>query len=205
MGCAALLTPPDLAQESGFFVAAKRHIARKNGRMVQGRVQVYTGAGKGKTTAAAGLAARALGHGRRVLWVRLLKPAALPAAELTSLGRLPGFELLDAGIGVIAGSASAKEVATSVQRVFALARQRIAAGGLDLVVFDEINGAVRRKALPLAELLDLLDQRPADLEIVLTGRDAHPQVLSRADLVTEMVAVKHPLAQGIAARRGIEY
>lgn len=173
--------------------------------MKQGRVQVYTGAGKGKTTAAAGLAARALGQDWRVLWVRLLKPAALQAGELTSLSRLPGFELLDAGIGVIAGSAAAEDVAASVQRVFAVARARIATGNLDLVVFDEINGAVRRGALPLAELLDLLDQRPAALEIVLTGRDPHPQVLSRAHLVTEMVALKHPLAQGIAARRGIEY
>jgi cob(I)alamin adenosyltransferase len=173
--------------------------------MVQGRVQVYTGDGKGKTTAAAGLAARALGHGRRVLWVRLLKPAVLQAGELTSLSRLPGFELLDAGVGVIAGSAPAAEVAASVQRVFAAAQQRIAAGDLDLVVFDEINGAVRRAALSLADLLDFLDQRPSSLEIVLTGRNAHPQVLSRADLVTEMMAIKHPLAQGIAARRGIEY
>lgn len=173
--------------------------------MKQGRVQVYTGAGKGKTTAAAGLAARALGHGWRVLWVRLLKSAALQAGELISLSRLPGFELLDAGVGVITGSASAEDVAASVQRVFAVARARIATGDLDLVVFDEINAAVRRGALPLAELLDLLDQRPATLEIVLTGRDAHPQLLSRAHLVTEMVALKHPLAQGIAARRGIEY
>jgi cob(I)alamin adenosyltransferase len=173
--------------------------------MMQGRVQVYTGAGKGKTTAAAGLAARALGHGWRVLWVRLLKPATLAAGELTSLSRLPGFELLDAGIGVIAGSASAAEVAASVLRVVAVARARMAAGAADLVIFDEINGAVRRGALPLAVLLDLLDQRPPGLEIVLTGRDAHPQVLSRAHLVTEMAAIKHPLAQGIAARPGIEY
>lgn len=173
--------------------------------MVQGRLQIYTGNGKGKTTAAAGLAARALGHGWRVLWVRLLKPADLQGGELTSLSRLPGFELLDAGIGVIAGSAPAEEVAASVQRVFAVARQRIAAGNCDLVIFDEINGAVRRNLLPLADLLDLLDQRPPNLEIVLTGRDVHPQVLLRADLVTEMMAIKHPLAQGIAARRGIEY
>lgn len=173
--------------------------------MVQGRLQVYTGNGKGKTTAAAGLAARALGHGWRVLWVRLLKPATLQGGELISLRRLPGFELLDAGIGVIAGSAPAAEVAASVQRVFAAARQRITAGDFDLVVFDEINGAVRRGVLPLAELLNLLDHRPPALEIVLTGRGADPQVLDRADLVTEMVAIKHPLVQGIAARRGIEY
>lgn len=173
--------------------------------MRQGRLQVYTGTGKGKTTAAAGLAARALGHGWRVLWVRLLKPATLQGGELNSLSRLPGFELLDAGVGVIASSAPVEEVAASVQRVFALARARIAAAGLDLVVFDEINGAVRRGALPLAALLDLLDQRPLALEIVLTGRGAHPQVLSRADLVTEMMAIKHPLEQGLAARPGIEY
>lgn len=168
-------------------------------------MQVYTGTGKGKTTAAAGLAARALGHGRRVLWVRLLKPAAVQGGELVSLLRLPGFELLDAGIGVFAGTSLPDEVAASVQRVFAAARQRIAAGDLDLVVFDEINGAVRRGALSLAALLDLLDQRPPFLEIVLTGRHADPQVLARADLVTEMAAIKHPLAQGIAARAGIEY
>lgn len=173
--------------------------------MVQGRLQVYTGTGKGKTTAAAGLAARALGHGRCVLWVRLLKPAALPGGELSSLNLLPGFECLDAGIGVIAGSTPAAEVSASVQRVFAAARQRIMAGTVDLVIFDEINGAVRRNALPLAALLDLLDHRPQGLEIVLTGRAAHEQVLDRADLVTEMVAIKHPLAQGIAARPGIEY
>lgn len=173
--------------------------------MGQGRLQVYTGGGKGKTTAAAGLAARALGHGRRLLWVRLLKPAALAAGELISLSHFPGFELLDAGIGVVDGSAPPERVAASVQRVFAAARARIAAGGIDLVVFDEINGAVRRNALSLAELLDLLDQRPLSLEIVLTGRHAHPEVLKRADLVTEMMAVKHPFAQGIAARPGIEY
>jgi cob(I)alamin adenosyltransferase len=173
--------------------------------MIQGCLQVYTGKGKGKTTAAAGLAARALGHGRRVLWVRLLKPATLQGGELTSLSRLPGFELLDAGIGVIAGTAPTEEVAASVQRVFAVARQRIAADAFHLVIFDEINGAVRRGVLPLVELLDLLDHRPPTLEIVLTGRDAHPQVLLRADLVTEMMAIKHPLAQGIAARAGIEY
>jgi cob(I)alamin adenosyltransferase len=137
--------------------------------------------------------------------VRLLKPATLQAGELTSLSLLPGFEFLDAGIGAISGSASAEEVAASVQRVFAAARQRIASGGVDLVVFDEINGAVRRGALPLGALLDLLNQRPPAVEIVLTGRAAHPQVLERADLVTEMVAIKHPLAQGIAARQGIEY
>jgi cob(I)alamin adenosyltransferase len=144
-------------------------------------------------------------EGNSLFNVRLLKPAVLQAGELTSLSRLPGFELLDAGIGVIASSASAEEVATSVQRVFAAAGERIARGDLDLVIFDEINGAVRRNALPLVALLDFLDQRPPALEIVLTGRDAHPQVLSRAHLVTEMVAIKHPLAQGIAARRGIEY
>lgn len=173
--------------------------------MAQGRLQIYTGHGKGKTTAAAGLATRALGHGWRVLWVRMLKPAALPAGELASLSSLPGFELLDAGVGVIEGSATAEEVAASVERVFSAARQRILTGNIDLVIFDEINGAVKRGALQHTELLDFLDQRPSKLEIVLTGRYAHPEVVSRADLVTEMIAIKHPLQQGISARPGIEY
>lgn len=173
--------------------------------MHQGRIQVYTGDGKGKTTAAAGLACRALGHGLRVLWVRLLKPATLPAGELTCLGRLPGFALLDAGLGVIDGGATPAAVAASVQQVVATARERIAAGSVDLLILDEINGAVQRGALPLSALLELLDTRPPGIEIVVTGRNAHPEVLARADLVTAMTAHKHPLRDGIRAREGIEY
>lgn len=173
--------------------------------MGQGRLHVYTGDGKGKTTAAVGLAARALGHGWRVLWVRLLKSASLQSGELTSLSRYPGFDFLDAGVGVIAGSASPEMVAVSVQQAFAAAREQITSGDIDLLVFDEINGAVQRGAVGLVDLLDLLDHRPQSLEVVLTGRNVHPQILSRADLVTEMVAIKHPLTQGITARQGIEY
>lgn len=204
MGCVSLFANPTLLSV-GFFCQSNAKMLKGDGRMQQGRLQIYTGAGKGKTTAAAGLSARALGHDRRVLWVRLLKPAALQGGELASLRRFPGFELLDAGIGVITGSSPPEAVAASVQRVFAAARQRIASGAIDLVVFDEINGAVRREALALTELLDFLDHRPPAMEIVLTGRDAHPQILSRADLVTEMMAIKHPLTQGITARPGIEY
>lgn len=170
-----------------------------------GRIQVYTGDGKGKTTAAAGLACRALGQGLRVLWVRMLKPATTPAKEVVILERLPGFAWLDAGIGVIDGQSDPAEVVASVHRVFNAAQEAIAAGRIDLAIFDEINGAVKRGALPLAELLDLLDQRPAGVELVLTGRAAHPEVLARADLVTAMTAIKHPLHEGIAARQGIDY
>lgn len=172
--------------------------------MRQGLLQVYTGDGKGKTTAAVGLAVRALGHGIPILWASFLKPAAPKLGELLFLDGKPGVEILAAGIGVFAG-ASREEVAASVRTTFARVRERLAADGPDLVFLDEINNAVHRGYLPLPHLLRFLDARPPEVEIILTGRNAPPEVLQRADLVTCMENVKHPLKAGIAARQGIEY
>lgn len=168
-------------------------------------IQIYTGDGKGKTTAATGLALRALGHGQRVLLVRLLKPRVPESGELMILRQLPGIEILDAGVGVIDGTASVADVVVSVAQTFAAARVRIASGAIDLAIFDELNNAVHRGALPLIAVLELCDQRPAATELVFTGRHAPPELLERADLVTVMNAYKHPLQQGIPARPGIEY
>lgn len=173
--------------------------------MAQGLIQIYTGDGKGKTTAAIGLAVRALGQGLRVLLVRLLKPAAPASGEIAFLQQVPGVEIITSGIGIIAGVPDSATMAANVQETFELARRRLAAGDIDLVIFDEINNAVHRGFLPLPELLAFLATRPPGLEIVLTGRHAAPEVLARADLVTRMENVRHPLAAGVAARRGIEY
>lgn len=171
----------------------------------RGLLQIYTGDGKGKTTAAAGLACRALGSGLRVLWVRMLKPAALPAGELSCLATHPAFTLLDAGVGVIDGSATAESVEQSVAAVFAAACDIIRAGSCDLAVFDEINPALRRGALSRQRVLQLIAERPAGVEIICTGRHADSELIALADLVTVMHAEKHPLQQGIAARKGIDY
>jgi cob(I)alamin adenosyltransferase len=171
----------------------------------QGLLQVYTGDGKGKTTAAIGLAVRALGQGLRVLLVQFLKPVEPPSGEFLFLREVPGIEVLSAGVGVIDGRAAPAAVAASVRQTFANACQRLREPWWDLVIFDEINNALHRGDLPLDELLAFLDQRPPTLEVVCTGRHAPPALLERADLVTRMEKIKHPLAAGIPARRGVEF
>lgn len=171
--------------------------------MEKGLVQIYTGSGKGKTTAAVGLAVRALGQGMRVLLARFLKPVDPPSGEVLFLDGVPGVEVLSSGIGILAGSADAAEVGRSIRETFEQVRSRSA--DFDLVILDEINNAVHRGHLPVSDLLQLLDNRPQGVEFVLTGRNVHTEVLDRAHLVTRFEKVRHPFDEGIDARRGIEY
>jgi len=170
-----------------------------------GLVQVYTGEGKGKTTAAIGLAVRALGQGLRVLLVRLLKPADPPSGEVLFLQGAAGLEILTAGVGILGAAPDLESAKTSVARTFAEARVRVLAGALDLVIFDEANNALCRGLLNLTEFLALLAERPEHVEVVTTGRNAPSELLERADLVTRMEPVRHPFAAGVVARRGIEF
>lgn len=170
-----------------------------------GLVQVYTGDGKGKTTAASGLALRALGQGLRVLLVRFLKSADSVSGEVVLLEQLEGIEIITAGVGVVGQNPPPQRVAASVQQAFERARERIRSGRIELAIFDEANVALHRGDLPLAEVLDLVENRPPGVELVFTGRYAPEPLLACADLVTRMEAVRHPFAAGIPARRGIEY
>ena len=171
----------------------------------QGLIQIYTGNGKGKTTAAIGLAVRALGHGRRVLLARFLKPAEPASGEVILLSGLPGIDILTSGMGIINGTPDPEAVTAGVARTFDQARERILAGEVDLAIFDEINNTLRHGYLPLAEVIDLCHRRPAATELVFTGRHAPEELLAEADLITRMEPVRHPLSAGIAARQGIEY
>lgn len=204
-----LVTPELLLRVRGFlFVRKLDGFAGQAGHghgMQQGLIQVYTGEGKGKTTAAVGLVVRALGQGLQVLMVRFLKPAEPPSGEIAFLQKVPGVEIHTSGLGILGGEPDREAVARSLRETFAAARRRIAAGGLDLVVLDEINNAVHRGYLPLAGVLDWLDARPAGVELVLTGRHAPAEILARAHLVTRMEKLKHPYDAGLPARRGIEY
>jgi cob(I)alamin adenosyltransferase len=173
--------------------------------MEKGLIQVYTGEGKGKTTAAIGLAVRSLGQGMRVLLVRFLKADGPGSGEIAFLNLSPGLEILSSGVGVFGAEADPKAIEQSVREAFARARGKMAAERFDLIIFDEINNAVHRGYLPVAEVISLLDEVPAGTELVLTGRNAPEPFLERAHLVTRMEKVKHPLDQGIAARKGIEY
>ena len=172
--------------------------------MSKGLLQIYTGNGKGKTTAATGLILRALGHNWRVLLVRFLKPAEPASGEVRMLRQLSGIDILDAGLGGVYDAADPDAVALDVQRTLVRAKEQLMQG-YELAVFDEFNGLFRRGYLSLAEGLELVDQRPPQTELVLTGRHAPAELLERADLVTSMEPLRHPFEQGLGARPGIEY
>ena len=173
----------------------------------RGLLIVHTGDGKGKTTAALGLALRALGHGMRVLVIQFIK-GPWRAGEHHMAERLqPDLEIIATGTGFVSPDVREwpPEALQAVRDGWALARERVLAGAADVIILDEINHVLHWGALPLDEVLEVLWQRPAGVHVVLTGRDAPPELIEAADLVTEMRALKHPHEQGVKAQRGIEY
>lgn len=170
----------------------------------RGCVQVYTGNGKGKTTAAVGLAVRAAGAGLRVYFAQFAK--GQPTGE-ASVFKLCGDRITFRQFGrpgFIHGEPPAEDVAAA-QAGLHEAETALASGEYDVVILDEANITVALKLLTVEDLLRLLERRPPQVELVLTGRNAHPRVIAAADLVTEMGEIKHYAAAGVPARRGIEY
>ncbi|MFQ5956897.1 MAG: cob(I)yrinic acid a,c-diamide adenosyltransferase [Candidatus Brocadiales bacterium] len=168
-----------------------------------GTVQVYTGDGKGKTTAAVGQAIRALGHGHRVLVVQFLKGrqsgevAVLEAMENVTVERYGSSRF-------VCGNPTPEDVELA-KKGFGKAREAALSGQYDLVILDEINLLVDYKMLDVNQVVQLIKERPKGVELILTGRNAHPQVIEAADLVSEVRAVKHYYEKGISARPGVEY
>jgi len=174
----------------------------------QGLVQVYTGDGKGKTSASMGLALRAIGAGLRVLMVQFIKGRR--TAELTSAERLsPQFEIVQAGRGFVhLGARSESSYADSAEAALSalcLAWERMESGDYDVIILDEINCALTLGLLSVQDVLQIIEAKPEGVELVLTGRGADPRIIEAADLVTEMREIKHPFRQGMAARRGIDF
>ena len=170
----------------------------------KGLVQVYTGDGKGKTTAALGLALRALGQGLRVYVIQFMK--GVPYGELNLLRTLPNISIIQFGNPQwVDPDNISEEERLRAQQGFDHAKEVIHSSKYDIVILDEINVAVSLKLLPLEPVLDLIRSRPEKVELVLTGRSAAQEVVELADLVTEMRLVKHPFEKKIGARRGIEY
>lgn len=169
----------------------------------RGYVQVYTGDGKGKTTAAMGLALRAAGAGLPVLFAQFLKASG--CAEIDALARWADrITVWRFGLKhFIRGEPAAEDVAAA-QAGLAQCRKALVSGEYRVVILDEVNVAVHFGLLDEADLLALVDARPEPVELVLTGRRARQNVLARADLVTEMRLLKHYYDQGVQARRGIE-
>lgn len=172
---------------------------------LEGMVQVYTGDGKGKTTAALGLAMRAAGYDLRTLFVQFMK-GSTDYGELHSINSLPQIEIRQFGRPELVDRRNPlPEDFEGALCALHFARQAVASNKYDLVVLDEVNVAVDFGLIGIGDLMELIENKPPCVELVLTGRYAHPEVIARADLVTEMKEVKHYLRRGISARRGIEY
>ena len=173
-----------------------------------GCLQIYTGDGKGKTTAAIGAGLRAIGHGLRVHMIQFLKGGGpFPiSGELRALDRLDGFTVEQFGTdGFVKPGAATDDDRQIVQAAFRRARQVLDSDEYDLVILDELNVAVRLALLAEEDVLDLMSRKPPHVELIITGRGAPQTVLDRADLVTEMHAVKHPFMDGTAARPGVDF
>ena len=170
---------------------------------MQGFVQIYTGDGKGKTTAALGLALRAAGAGLRVYFGQFIKNADY--SEIKALARFADcITVHQFGRGCFLLTEPAPEDRAAARRGLDGIRRALVSGDYDLVIADEANVAASRGLIDEANLLELIDQRPPQVELVLTGRGAPAVVLARADLVTEMRAVRHYYDRGVAARVGLE-
>jgi len=176
----------------------------------KGLVIVFTGNGKGKTTAAMGLALRAAGNHMRVRVIQFIK-GSWKTGEVEAVKPLaPYFEIHRAGRGFTIDRLRdpripMEEHVAAAQDGLVEAGETIASGEFDVVVLDEILGAIKADLVRLEQVLELVDRKPAMLHLVLTGRDAPEALVERADLVTEMRLVKHPYQQGIIAQRGVEF
>jgi cob(I)alamin adenosyltransferase len=171
----------------------------------KGLIQVYTGDGKGKTTAALGQAMRASGQGLRTYIIQFMK--GWPHyGELESVRRQSNITIRQFGRPEYVSKESPEPVDIRMaEEALEHGREIVKSGDYDLVVLDEINVALEWRLIQLQDVLSLLDQKPENVELILTGRYAHPEVIARADLVTEMKEIKHPYHKGIVSRRGIEY
>ena len=165
-------------------------------------MQVYTGNGKGKTTAAIGLAVRAVGAGMRVYFAQFLKSGDY--SEKNVLEALDNLVLRQYGAGGFITRRPSAEDRAAAARGLEEAREALKGGAYDLVVLDEANVACGLGLITADDILSLLRDRPGTTELVVTGRNAAPELIEAADLVTEMKEVKHYFTAGVPARKGIE-
>jgi cob(I)alamin adenosyltransferase len=174
-------------------------------QLAVGLVEVFTGSGKGKTSAALGTVLRALGHGLRVHVIFFMK-GNYPYGERNMLPQLQNVSFQSYGHENFVHPNNVKEEEKEQAReALQAARESVASGKFDLVVLDEVNVAAAWKLINVEELLELIQEKPHNVELILTGRYADQRIIEKADLVTEMVEVKHPYKKGIKARKGIEY
>lgn len=172
----------------------------------KGLVILYTGEGKGKTTAALGLVLRAVGYKKKCLIVQFGK--AWFTGELVGIKNLPGVKIIQGGrgfLGILGSKVSKEDHKKAAEEAYNILYKEVMSGKWDIVVVDEIVGAVASGVLPLTKLLQLIDNKPGRMDLVLTGHHASQKLMNMADLVTEMKEVKHPFQKGILAKKGIDF
>jgi cob(I)alamin adenosyltransferase len=173
-----------------------------------GLVIVYTGKGKGKTTAALGMALRALGYDYKVCMIQFIK-GSWHYGEMTSSKRLePEFELIAVGkgfVGIMDDKSPIEDHKKIAAEALAIAKKKISSQKYNIVILDEISYAVNLGLVELDDVLKIIRTKPANVSLVLTGNHVRDEIVERADLVTEMREVKHPFKSGIRAKKGIDF
>ena len=176
--------------------------------MTKGLVIVYTGKGKGKTTAALGIALRAVGYDHKVCMIQFIK-GSWHYGEMTSSKRLePEFELTAIGkgfVGIIDDKSPIEDHKKIAEEALQVARNKINSKIYNIVILDEINYAVNLGLINLKDVLEIISNKSDDISLVLTGNYAKDELIEKADLVTEMREIKHPFKSGIKAKKGIDF
>jgi len=169
---------------------------------------VYTGKGKGKTTAALGIALRAVGYERKICMIQFIK-GSWHYGEMDSSKKLePEFEMITVGkgfVGIIDDKSTKEDHKKIAKEAIKISNEKIQSGKYDIVILDEINYAVNLELISVEDVLSLIKSKHQNIDLVLTGNYAKDEVIDIADLVTEMREIKHPFQQGIKAKQGIDF
>ncbi len=170
----------------------------------KGLIHIYTGNGKGKTTAAIGLGIRATGNDLKVYMVQFMKGRRY--SEIDALEIIPNFTVFQSGRDEFVSKENPEQIDIDLaSKGFEHAKKIINAGKHDLVILDEINVAIDFNLIPLENVMKLLEEKPENVEVVMTGRYADPEIVRQADLVSEILEIKHPYNEGVQSRKGIDW
>jgi cob(I)alamin adenosyltransferase len=196
-----------LKKESRTFMEEEK-LKRLEPKKRVGLIVVITGHGKGKTTSALGMALRAVGHNMKVCIIYFMK-GDMYSGELDGIKKLaPNVDIHLTGkgfCGIYGNPYPYEEHRGNAQEATKLAKEKMLSENYDILILDEINNALKLKLVDLPQVLDLIDNKPPLMHLILTGRDAHPEVIERAHTVSEVREIKHAYRQGIEPQKGIDY
>lgn len=194
--------PPAISSRRTVWKKAPKGRHKKTGLLIY-----YYGDGKGKTTAAVGIAVRAAGYGMRVLFFQFMK-GTWPSGERKTLSAIPGITVEAAGegfVGILDDTKPRKVHIAAARRGLTRVKHLLTSGNYDVVICDEAVSAIETKLLTIRDVLSLVRMRPEQSTLVITGHTRYPALAQRADLMTEMRLVKHPYYKGILAQKGIDF